>query len=98
MSGFYALMDGLAPFQHPFLVAVAVAFLGAAVVGIALAVLARFLEAYVSAQGDAPSKPIDSDNAEARPLIRLIDHGRTRGLAATARHGLSQRPLNTPLS
>ncbi|WP_045835104.1 hypothetical protein [Hyphomicrobium sp. 99] len=96
MSGFISLMDGLAPLQHAFWVAVAVALLGAAAVGIALAVLARFLERG-SGQGDAPSKLIDADDPESPPVIRLIDHGRTRGLAASARHGPSHYSPNAPL-
>lgn len=94
MSGFNALMDGLAPFQHPFWVAVAVAFLGAAAVGIALAVLARFLEVNVGTRGDLPSNLIDSDDTASRPLNRLTDYGRTRGLAATAGRRVSDRCLN----
>ncbi|MGO4686176.1 hypothetical protein [Hyphomicrobium sp. 2TAF46] len=93
MSGFNALMDGLAPFQHPFWVAVAVAFLGAAAVGIALAALAHFLETYVGTRSDAPSNLIDSDDAASRPLNRLSDYGRTRALAATAGRHVFDRCL-----
>ncbi len=94
MSGFISLMVGLAPAQHPFWVAVAVAFLGAAAVGIALALLARFLEAYVGIPDDMPSKLIVSDDTEPPPLNRLSDYGRARGLAATAGRRLSDRCLN----
>jgi hypothetical protein len=98
MSGFYTLLGALASFQHPLWMAVAVAFLGAVAVGIALASLTNFLEALVAAEDNAPSKLVVSDSAETRALARSIDRGRASGLAASDGRGLSHHSLNAPLS